>query len=612
MSTPHADLRAKLDQVQADRLAREAADAVEAQADRDRRAYFLRHGSHAAPGEAITRPADLDPAMPALIPETLGGPTSTTAPVDGADRPRTSPATRLVDRALGAGDEGKWPASLRPAAYHGVLGQIVRAIEPHTEADPAALLLQLLVMFGNIVGRTAHFKVEADTHYLNLFAGMVGKTSKARKGVSLGRARAMFAPIDPQWVSGSITSGLSSGEGLIHHVRDAVEKLHVVKDKHGHVLDYEKVIEDHGIADKRLLVIETELASTLKVMSREGNTLSPVTRQAWDGHDLRTLTKNSSTRATAPHISLIGHITDVELRRYLDATECANGFGNRFLWVCVRRSKELPDGGGHVDLDVHVDRMRLAVLHARQVGELRRDREAGLLWHHVYGKLSAGRPGMLGAMTARAEAQAMRLACLYALGDMSSVVSPPHLKAALEVWRYCFKSAAYLFGDRLGDPTADDILAALRRVAPESMTRSEISRGLFGRNKPAMDIDRAFKLLEDCQLATHEQDRAGDGRLTERWFSVTDDINDTYDISPVSADSDVVNVVELQDDAADVDGSPPTFDMEARTPLRAQGERFLNTLHTRPPASQGSAVEPSPATPAPTPPEPCAQWETPC
>jgi hypothetical protein len=34
-----------------------------------------------------------------------------------------------------------------------------------------------------------------------------------------------------------------------------------------------------------------------------------------------------------------------DVRRYLDRTEVANGFGNRFLWICVRRSKSLPEGG---------------------------------------------------------------------------------------------------------------------------------------------------------------------------------------------------------------------------------------------------------------------------
>ena len=91
---------------------------------------------------------------------------------------------------------------------------------------------------------------------------------------------------------------------------------------------------------------------------------------------MRALTKNSRAEATGAHVSIIGHITRDELRRYLDATERANGFGNRFLWVCVRRSKELPDGGGPVDMGKLGDRLLRAVEHARTVGEMRRDEEA--------------------------------------------------------------------------------------------------------------------------------------------------------------------------------------------------------------------------------------------
>lgn len=44
----------------------------------------------------------------------------------------------------------------------------------------------------------------------------------------------------------------------------------------------------------------------LKQLEGRGNILSAVLRQAWDGSDLRTLTKNSPTRATGAHVSLIG------------------------------------------------------------------------------------------------------------------------------------------------------------------------------------------------------------------------------------------------------------------------------------------------------------------
>jgi hypothetical protein len=55
--------------------------------------------------------------------------------------------------------------------------------------------------------------------------------------------------------------------------------------------------EDQGVADKRLMVVETEFASVLKNMGREGNMLSPMTRQAWDSGNLRTLNKKNPVRA---------------------------------------------------------------------------------------------------------------------------------------------------------------------------------------------------------------------------------------------------------------------------------------------------------------------------
>ena len=57
-----------------------------------------------------------------------------------------------------------WPVPMAPAAYHGIVGRVVQAIELHTEADPHAVLLQTLVGFGNLLGRDARFAVEADEH----------------------------------------------------------------------------------------------------------------------------------------------------------------------------------------------------------------------------------------------------------------------------------------------------------------------------------------------------------------------------------------------------------------------------------------------------------------
>jgi hypothetical protein len=46
----------------------------------------------------------------------------------------------------------KWPAPVDEAAYYGLAGDIVRTLEPQTEADPVALLIHVLVGVGNLAG----------------------------------------------------------------------------------------------------------------------------------------------------------------------------------------------------------------------------------------------------------------------------------------------------------------------------------------------------------------------------------------------------------------------------------------------------------------------------
>lgn len=220
-------------------------------------------------------------------------------------------------------------------------------------------------------------------------------------------------------------------------VRDPIEKREGVREK-GQIVRYEPVIADHGVSDKRALIIEAEFSSPLRVAAREGNTLSAIIRDAWDTGDLCTLTKNSPARATGAHISIIGHVTREELLRYMNSTEMGNGFANRFLWACVRRSKCLPDGG-NFQIGKHsalLERLMDCIQFARTAGEIARDGAAGEVWRAVYPTLSAGRPGLLGSIISRAPAQVVRLSLLFALLDCSPVIREAHTLAALSVWDY--------------------------------------------------------------------------------------------------------------------------------------------------------------------------------
>jgi hypothetical protein len=405
--------------------------------------------------------------------------------------------------------EQPWPAALAPQAFHGLTGDIIRAIEPYSEADPAALLAHVLTGVGAMLGAETYAVAGDARHPARLFALVVGETSKGRKGSAAQPIQRLLAMTDPAFkYPDHLGEGLSSGEGLVYQVRDAV----MGTDKKG-----ETVLIDPGVADKRFLVVESEFAGALRVMIRDGNTLSALVRRTWDTGDLAQLTKTARMKATGANITIIGHITGEELTRYLDRTEILNGFANRFLFVAARRGRILPDGE-QVPPEVLAplaDRLREVVRWARVGRQLRRDAEAGELWRHVYESLSTGRPGILGHVTNRAEAQVLRLSVFYAILDQSPVIQAEHLLAGLAVWKYCAASAAWLFGDALGDPTADAILSALRHGERDRTAIAD----LLGRHVQRDRIDRALLLLLTHGRATFDRVKTG-GRDQEVWHAI--------------------------------------------------------------------------------------------
>jgi Protein of unknown function (DUF3987) len=310
--------------------------------------------------------------------------------------------------------------------------------------------------------------------------------------------------------------GLSSGEGLVSEVRDERKEWNKKEDREETV--------DPGVADKRLMVTEAEFAGALAVMERHGNTLSSVIRDAWDGRRLGFMTKHTALAATGAHISIVGHITEDELRANLTRTDMASGLANRFLFACVRRSKHLPFGGNLDEATIGelASRVAQAIERAKDVGRVTMTEAARQEWAAVYEDLSADQPGLLGAITARAEAQVVRLALIYALLDCPArgevQISVKHLDAAIAVWEYCEASAAHIFGNALGDPVADEILRALRHAGKGGMTRTAI-RDLFGRHRSADRVGQALALLLTSGRARTESKTTA-GRPSELWFAV--------------------------------------------------------------------------------------------
>ena len=412
------------------------------------------------------------------------------------DQPAASDADGSVVIPVPAG----WPGPLQAAAYHGVFGAIIEKLAPNTEADPVAILAQLLVACGSAIGYGPHFQIEATRQHVNEFVLLVGDTAKSRKGLSLDHVTRLMAAADPGFQRRQVT-GLSSGEGVVFAVRDAQDG-------------------DPGAADKRLLVIEPEFASVLRAASREISTLSPTIRNCWDSRPLQLLTRTAPVRASDTHISIIGHITIEELRRHASSIEIANGFLNRFVIICCRRVRLLPEGGNPDPLARSgLPRyLTSAIHHARSVGPVRFDQHARTLWRDSYPQLTQPADGLPGHLTARAEAHTIRLALIYALIDGQTRIYEQHLQAALALWDYAARSAAWTLGHSTGDPIAEQIHTALLR-SPTGLTRTQI-RDLCQRNLSSQRVDQALANLAATGRATRQRTLTG-GRPAELWTATT-------------------------------------------------------------------------------------------
>jgi len=422
--------------------------------------------------------------------------------------PRLAPSVSLPDsqsaEALDTEDITikEWPVFSFDACP-GILGEFVRLAARDSEADPAAITITTLVRFcaevyGHAPDRGPHIYVGETIHPPRLFAVICGNSSKARKGTSrhpvttlFGREHCPRADLQtwglplPARESGG---PLSTGEGLAHHVREETSEERERRQRQN---PNEPIREK---SDKRLIIQDEEFASGLACTRREGNTLSMGIRCFWDSGDYAPLTKNNPITVKGAHINIITHITMQELAVCLGEIQAVNGFGNRFLWICARRSKlvALPARMPETEIAPLQREIWRLVAQAQKRGSMNMTPLALELWKSIYPELSQEHTGLAGSIINRAEAQTLRLALVYTLLDGQEQVDEPHLKAALAMWGYAQDSALYIFGDRVTDPLEVKILEALK-TCPLSAT--ELSAAL-SRNIPKERLQPVLQQLE--------------------------------------------------------------------------------------------------------------------
>ena len=269
-----------------------------------------------------------------------------------------------------------------------------------------------------------------------------------------------------------------------------------------------------GVEDKRLNIREGELASVFQLANKAESRADVVLRDGWDSKPLKNVVKgatqdgiSNSAGCQEPHISISGDTTRSELIRRMPDGADENGFGNRFIYCYVFRTKLCPLGGPLTEWGEEILHLQKAVEFAKKQGCVGLTPSAKTTCVRLYMQTETNKlPGLAGKMTSRAAAHIRRLALIYAMLDMSSAVDTKHIRAAKLLWDYCEDSARYIFNG-----TTKGQIKFLQWFDKQTkpVTASFARDAFFHRNtkiervKPFMDDLIRLELLEETNGVYH-------------------------------------------------------------------------------------------------------------
>lgn len=385
--------------------------------------------------------------------------------------------------------------------FYGPAGDIVRKIMPFSEAHPVGMYMNLIVSLGNMFGRGAYFSVGKTKHYTNENLVCAGGSSLSRKGTGRNEIDELLKVIDSTWHP---TGGFGSPQGVISKIKDSSTYQKRIGKKG--ITTFETVTVP-GVDDKRLCIREGEISGLFKLASDHDTRAAELIRDAWDGIELRNNVAgkdrdgmSNSLVCREPHVSISGDTTVGELKVTIPPGSDKNGFGNRFLFSYIYRTKLVPDGGPETDLKEEISYLQNVVTRAQ--GQQQIDLsgpaverkaskfmpftpETNQAWKRWYSKTEKGvdrLKGVAGNMTDRGPAHVRRLAMILAVIDMDDAIQLYHFEAALQLWEYCKESARFIFSGhtREQEKILDDVEAV-----KDGMTLREIRERIFGKHKSA-------------------------------------------------------------------------------------------------------------------------------
>lgn len=336
---------------------------------------------------------------------------------------------------LSAPTSGDFPAPPDSLAFGGLLGELVDDLRDGTDASLAGLLGSLIAFSGALVPGWAYFHRQQTS---SPFIALVGESSIGRKGTAMTRVMdAMSNALETSTVQRVVLDGINSGEGL-------VSSLHYRR---------EHFPQEPTVG----LVFEEEYATLLAARGRDGSTLDPKMRGAFDGGPLSNRKAGETKTVMGPYWlpALIG-ITPVELRHRLEPGALQSGSANRWLYIPVQRRDVIPTNA----IPAFASEHKQALLDAHRASQrvpplLEVDPAVTRVLAEYADFLPSVAFGVARDLTRRLGIIAFRVALVHALLERDIRVTPVHLNRALALTEYARRGIVWVFGDTIGNPDAD-------------------------------------------------------------------------------------------------------------------------------------------------------------
>ncbi|WP_449060914.1 hypothetical protein [Planomonospora algeriensis] len=389
-----------------------------------------------------------------------------------------------------------------PVVYSGLLGKVVRTIEPHSEADPVGILGSLLSAFSSAITNLPQVHYGTQSQTLSTWIVLIGNTGMGRKGTATRAALGIVRSALPDWANSTILEGCpQSGPAYVSTLADM-----------------------NGNA----LMVEEEFADLLKVSARY-KSFGKAIRRSWEGASISNRTKEAVIHVDAPHVAIIGNVTPAEFGSSIGKADKAGGSLNRFLCLYVSRSKKIKlseqiSSAQWAELVRPLVReFRSAVTFARNVEEVTVSKAALTLWDdklsEMIDSMTLGRESME-QFAARAADYVWRLSALYALADRREEISTTDLEAAVGLVSYMCDSVTYLSPEVANAGGSTEESLALRvenfiKAAGEEGVTSTVLLRKYGRK--AAEMNEIISELPNITMTKVQPNGGGRPALVYRY-----------------------------------------------------------------------------------------------